>query len=399
MAIKINGTDVVDNNRKGIFQSTNVGTFANPARPGSAATGDLIWSTTDNQLQVWNGSSWVAAVGAGQVISASGGDTFTPGNGFKLHIFTSPGTFTLSNPSALVDYAIIAGGGGGGSIGITYIFSGSNGPPTGPAGGGGAGGFLLGTTTFSSGSYSVSIGAGGGGGPATPTPGPAWPQGGSGPGSNGGNSSISGPSGTWTATGGGGGGGVINNPSGSGQYQGGNPGGSGGGGFNSAGSGTPGQGFPGHSEAVSPFGSSGGGGGGAGYPGYRYSYFPNTQTINTNVSVGHGLDWGIPGSYGTGTFTNMSPQKGDQRFFAGGGNNFPGFSPPPTGRNLGGGGLGPFGSPGLSNSGQANTGGGGCGTYGSTFTQYPRFYSPGSATPAGAPGGSGIVIIRYRTIQ
>ena len=63
-------------------------------------------------------------------ISASGGTILTDGD-YKIHVFTGPGTFTVTcggNPagSALVDYLILAGGGGGN-------------PQT--NGGGGAGGY------------------------------------------------------------------------------------------------------------------------------------------------------------------------------------------------------------------------------------------------------------------
>ena len=397
MPIKIGSNDVVDNNRKGIFQSANVGTFANPARPGSAATGDLIWSTTDNQLQVWNGSAWVAAVGSGQAISASGGSTFTPGNGYKLHIFTGPGTFTLSNGPAQVEYAIIAGGGGGGSLGRVFVQGGF--PPSlpgnGPAGGGGSGGFIISSSTFAPGNYSVTIGGGGAGGPASPGPGFAWPTD-SGPGSNGGNSSISGPSGTFTATGGGAGGGVDNlNYPGPSRARPGNPGGSGGAGYNSGGGGVPGQGYPGHYVYPTPnVGYSQGSavGGGAAWPGD-----PGVPGYVTDLSAGQGqlLDWGIPGSYGTGAQPAIAPLRGGTYFASGGG---PLAAPTPTGRRLGGGGIG--GAQDLPRiNALSNTGSGGGGAKGSTSTFYPYGTFQGSATPAGGNGGSGIVIIRYRTIQ
>jgi len=394
MSIQINGTDVVDDNRKGIFQSANVGSFANPARPGSASTGDLIWSTTDNELQVWNGSAWETAVGSGTVISASGGSEFTPGNGYKLHIFTGPGTFTLSNGPAQVEYAIVAGGGGGGSIGRIFAQSGFPSPPQGPGGAGGGGGLLISSSTFAPGNYSVQVGGGGAGGPASPGPGFAWPTD-AGPGSNGGNSSISGPSGTFTAIGGGGGGGIINpQPSTPARYQPGLPGGSGGGGFNSGGSGTPGQGFPG--EAFTSHAN----GGGAGFPGFR-SYPISPTTLNECTGVGYSIDgWGIPSSYGTSATPNLSPQRAEGRFFAGGGGYYIPHSP--VSIRAGGGAINQptQGTGGAGVSGSTNTGGGGSGARGSASTFYPYGQTvAGPATGAGGSGGSGIVIIRYRTIQ
>lgn len=221
MSIKINGTDVVDNNRKGIFQSANVGSFANPARPGSAAVGDLIWSTTDNQLQVWNGSSWVAAVGAGQLISASGGsDVFTgSSDGLKYHGFRSSSSFVVNSPSVTVEYVVVAGGGSGGR----FLPPGSSAQGAIPVtstygGGGGAGGVLRGTVTFGPGTYTVTVGSGGAASPGTPSPG--------------GNSSFTYPGGTITATGGGSAGWkspLSADPTNLATYGPGNPGGSGGG--------------------------------------------------------------------------------------------------------------------------------------------------------------------------
>ena len=73
-----------------------------------------------------------------------GGDEFTPGDGYKYHIFQSPGTFELSTTTSL-QYVVVGGGGGGG--------------PTG--GGGGGGGVASGSGSIPSGSYSITVGSGG----------------------------------------------------------------------------------------------------------------------------------------------------------------------------------------------------------------------------------------------
>jgi len=74
-----------------------------------------------------------------QFVVASGGSESTSGN-YKIHTFTSSGTFTVSSAgnaagSNTVDYMVVAGGGGGGA--------GQRNDPseTLPGGGGGAGGF------------------------------------------------------------------------------------------------------------------------------------------------------------------------------------------------------------------------------------------------------------------
>jgi hypothetical protein len=151
------------------------------------------------------------------------------GSLYRIHTFTSNGTFTVHGP-ATMDYLIVAGGGGGGS----GANSGNRG------GGAGAGGLLQGSTATNFGSYAVVVGNAG----VADT--------------NGGNSSVF----SVTATGGG---------RGATTTAGCTSGGSGGGGtsdslnsFNTGGcSGISGQGFGGGSGG----GARGGGGGGATGPG------------------------------------------------------------------------------------------------------------------------------------
>jgi hypothetical protein len=103
-------------------------------------------------------------------VTATGGTITTDGD-FKVHTFTSSGTFTVTDAgnastSNTVDYLIIAGAGGGGAS-VNCQTSG---------GGGGAGGYRIsfpnpatGGTSVSAQAYPVTIGAGGAGG-ANPNP-------------------------------------------------------------------------------------------------------------------------------------------------------------------------------------------------------------------------------------
>jgi hypothetical protein len=81
--------------------------------------------------------------------NATGGTIFTPGNGYTYHIFTSPGTFSITGGPKTFNYFVVGGGGGGanGGAGAGGVLSGSF-PATGPA------------------SYPITIGAGGASGPA-----------------------------------------------------------------------------------------------------------------------------------------------------------------------------------------------------------------------------------------
>jgi hypothetical protein len=315
-------------------------------------------------------------VDAQEVYIAATGGTVTTCGDYKIHTFTSPGTFTvtcITNCTARdkVDYIVVAGGGGGGSACA--------------GGGGGAGGFRESYNSCISGSYTASplassssldvtaqgypitVGAGGAGGACSPT---------SFPGSQGNNSVFS----TITSSGGGYGGG---NP------QPGNSGGSGGGGAHFSGAlgcgntppVSPPQGNSGE-NASSPSPTTtddgGGGGGGAGEAG--------------------GTDLAAEGGDGVQTSIN-----GTATFYAGGGGgatrNAPQTQSPAIRVGGQGGGGNGGGSPSYprptadaeGGNGTANTGGGGGGA--TRGTPNAPVVTP---TAAGGTGGSGIVIIRYK---
>ena len=303
---------------------------------------------------------------------ATGGTIVTCGN-FKTHIFTGPGTFSVSSLATCstnnaVDYFVVAGGGG------TFRQL---------SAGGGAGGFRLSNSkslpapttsplanpsgiTVTATDFPITVGAGG-------SPGPAGSAGGA---TSGSNSVFS----TITSTGGGRGG---TSGMGPGDLAG-SPGGSGGGGDYNCSSISGGTG---NTPPVSPpqgnNGANGnpnssppsyypGGGGGAGAAG---------------SGVGSGNSNGGAGSFIADAFIGpTAPSYGtpgpvsSTRYFAGGG---AGAKTPNNGtptKGVGGGGDGQCGA---STPGTVNTGGGGGGTHN------PACFSGGG-------GGSGIVIIRYK---
>jgi hypothetical protein len=290
-------------------------------------------------------------------VTATGG-TVTCCGDYKIHTFTAPGTFTVTNAgtaggSNTVSYMVVAGGGGG-----------KSGPGYGGTGGGGAGGFREGKASsdcytasplnaptglpVSVQGYPITVGGGG-----------AVSAGGS-AGNNGSNSIFS----TITSTGGGTGG--AGTPAGTG--------GSGGGGNENN------SGAAGNTPPVSPpQGNSGGngsppaGGGGAGGGG--------ATVAGSNACGAFGGDGGA----GATSSINGTPTA---RGGGGGGGAQSGpvdTSPDPASGGSGGGGnggAGPGPDPGQSagTSGTANTGGGG----------------GSSRNPIAGSGGSGIVIIRYK---
>jgi hypothetical protein len=309
------------------------------------------------------------ATGISPFIIATGGTITTSGD-YKIHTFTSPGTFTVTGAgtpagSTTVDYLVVAGGGGGGAA-------------AGAVGGGGAGGFRLSNSTSMPAPLTSPL-ASPAGIPVTATAYPITVGGGGTGGTNSvglrGNNSI-----FSTITSAGGGGGAFGNTPGADP---GVPGGSGGGSSGGAGPGTsnPYVGGTGNTPPVSPpqgnnggqgfdgrqTNTQGGGGGGAG-------------AVGGNASAGAGAPGGagsfVAGSGFAGCNGTPGPVPG-ARYFAGGGgggtdspacNTYPG--------GAGGGGTG--GGPGSAKNGSTNTGGGGGGN------------------PVGGTGGSGIVVIRYK---
>ena len=84
--------------------------------PSSPAQGDMWFDTTSGTtaMKVWSGSDWDQM---SNKFSATGGTESTYSSGgvnYKVHTFTSSGTFT-AEASGTVDVFIAAGGGGGGS--------------------------------------------------------------------------------------------------------------------------------------------------------------------------------------------------------------------------------------------------------------------------------------------
>ena len=358
LTISANGSDKIEGQTFDLLLNTE----------GLAVT--LVFGDSTKGWQAVNSNE---ITNAQKFVAATGGTITTVCTNFKVHTFTGPGTFEVTNAgnssgSNTVDYLVVAGGGAGGRGASD---SGNS------AGGGGAGGFRE-SSGAASGCYTASpLGSGvsalpvsvqsypiqvGGGGPAAPFPAPSSTTSPA-SGGNGSNSVFS----TITSTGGGGGGNRTSpNPA-----QAGASGGSGGGG-------TAGQsGGTGNSPSVSPAqgkdggtatGNSAGGGGGATVAG----------------SPAPGPNSAGPGGAGATTNISASPVAYAGGGGSGGSSNGSGASGAPGGTGGGGKGSDEDGSPSGSVAGTTNRGGGGGGGGGS---------DPGTA---GANGGSGIVIIRYK---
>jgi len=340
----------------GTFGTNNLTIARNGSNIQGEANDSLISTNRASVVLVYADSTrgWLYTVESnvsnfGPLFTATGGTITTDGD-FKVHTFTSSGTFTVTSTSPTsntVDYLVIAGGAGGGG---------------GIAGGGGAGGYresfpnpATGGFPVSAQAYPITVGSGGvkgdtGGNPS---------------GGVGSNSVFS----TITSAGGGGGGGVG---------QPGADGGSGGGGSgNSAQPGgtgntpsvSPPQGNNGGDGVTNgaPTGDNSGGGGGASAVG--------ANGVLSPTPVG-----GNGGDGSASSITGSSVTRG-----GGGGGSVRGGPGTPGSGGSGGGGQAGGGAPAATAAaGTANTGGGGGGG------GWP------SSTYPGAAGGSGVVIIRYK---
>jgi hypothetical protein len=379
------------------FQTNNL-TIARNGSPIGGTAADAVISVEGQavtMVYVDATQGWLSTYAATEsdlpkpLFTIATGGTITCCGDYKIHTFTGPGTFCVSQvgnasggPSN-VDYLVVAGGGS-----ATF------------AGGGGAGGYressgaasgcytrsplgaCVSALPITVQGYSVTVGAGGAG-----TAKPNAPEGT--PGNNGSNSVFS------TITSAGGGWGGVATPTVPNANSG-NSGGSGGGGgaersptsnkglCGSAGNTppvSPPQGNPGGKGSYDgPSHTAGGGGGGSGAAGGNS---PGNNAPNTCTPGG-------TGGTGVGTAINPRPSYGTPgpsaplRYFAGGGrggtNN--GVPVPEKAGSVGGGGSGGAGGGENGTNGTTNTGGG----------------AGGGAEFAGTntSGGSGIVIIRYK---
>ena len=252
-------------------------------------------------------------------------------------------TFNVPSDGIQCDILIVGGGGGGGSYG---------------GGGGGGGVRQLSNEILSSGNYLVTVGAGGAGG--------IWTFGTYPIGENGGTSSIISSDYAIYAAGGGGGGSYSKEPNITPTANKTSGGGGGSGARSVSSMGGNGNGISGEG-GLNPGNNRGGGGGGAGGHG----------SISTPTGAGDG-GIGLSSTI-TGSTLNIGG--------GGGGGSWTGGTPG-IGRH--GGGTGAVERSGIrATAGVEGTGGGGGGGGGWT----------GNNNANGANGGSGIVIIRYRTIN
>ena len=79
--------------------------------------GQIIFNTTTDKLQIYVGSQWVDVSKTPFDVNGGNSTSTSSRTGFKVHTFTSPGTFAVSTGTAdsgEVEVLVVAGGGSGG---------------------------------------------------------------------------------------------------------------------------------------------------------------------------------------------------------------------------------------------------------------------------------------------
>lgn len=339
-------SDAVDENVTVTPTSDTAATVTIPAAVYNNVTASNVVSVT-----VTNSDNISSAAVSKTAVAAPSGGTITTSGNYRIHRFTSSGSFVNTLSGLDAEYLVVAGGGGG-----------HGGYQSPGGGGGGAGGMITGTATnLSVATHTVTVGSGGtygrgDGGSVTQRP------------TGGGNSAF----GSYTTIGGGYGGGYDG-------FAGGNGGSGGGEGYGAGiGSGTSGQGNNGGTAGQGSSQNAAGGGG-----------------KNAAGGVGNPSLNSTAGAGGAGQASSIT---GSSVTYAGGGGGGGGYNGGPGGISGGAGGAGGGGAGGASNnsgncnatSGTAFTGGGGGGAGGPVG-------SIDQTEQNGGNGGSGVVVVRYDT--
>ena len=101
MAIEINGTTVIHDNKRGDFSLTNFSSYTEDQLIDlvvkGGAVGDIVYNSTVGDLNFWDGTKWVPQANA------------EPGEA----VFLIPGTFTWTAPRGVRSVCVVCVGGGG----------------------------------------------------------------------------------------------------------------------------------------------------------------------------------------------------------------------------------------------------------------------------------------------
>ena len=141
-------TTTLNMNNHGVENVTLIAMSTSTGRPASPVAGVIVFSTTSNKLEYYNGSKWMTFQAIDSNFSITGGDEQYSSGDYQIHKFTNSGTFTVTGGQITADVLIVAGGGGA----------------AGSCGGGGGGGLIYRPNMVLSGTTTVTVGIGGTGG-------------------------------------------------------------------------------------------------------------------------------------------------------------------------------------------------------------------------------------------
>ena len=107
-----------------ILQSTTIATTltlpkgTTAERPGSPSQGMSRFNTTINQVETYNGASWIPLDGdktrynRATVATSSGTHQVENQNGYRVHVFLSGGHTFTPTETGFIEVLVVAGGGG-----------------------------------------------------------------------------------------------------------------------------------------------------------------------------------------------------------------------------------------------------------------------------------------------
>ena len=116
----------------------------------TGVAGGMIYNSEGKVFQYHDGSGWITLNTTNQIV-ATGGNTVSTSNGYRIHDFVGSSTFEITSGFGEVEVLVVAGGGseGGGNAGCHG------------GGGGGGGGVVYQKINLYAGKYPVTIGSGG----------------------------------------------------------------------------------------------------------------------------------------------------------------------------------------------------------------------------------------------
>ena len=119
--VSIGNTNIIVGDKFISSSGVGLGTTTTTGRNAGVGTeiGTLIYNVTTEKVEVYTGPA-IGWIGGNLSVTfiASGGTEITSGT-TKYHVFSSSGSFTVTQGSKDISYTVVGGGGGGGAGGLS----------------------------------------------------------------------------------------------------------------------------------------------------------------------------------------------------------------------------------------------------------------------------------------